>query len=446
MRVNGYIRSVRILLFACAFSPALGLGQTAKGPVDTIPDFTGNPGAGRRILLEKQCLRCHSVLGKGSLNAPDLAKIGGSHTYFQLVGLMWGHSPRMIDTLRKSGMKWPQFTSQQMEDMIAYLHSLGGLQENGDPLKGERLFAERSCVRCHRVGEAKDGVGPRLDSLGRHPSGVRMAMAMWNHGPAMSGVMQIKGITRPALDEDDVAQILAFIRARSRDGGSVEYSPMGDPAAGWKVLKSSGCTTCHGPQGRGDVGPDLAGAGARSVALIASKLWNHAPAMIQAMQRASIQVPVLDVRQTGDLMALLGFLGYVDTAGNLAHGRQLYEQKGCVQCHGHPGKGDGKFPDLANMEALRTRSGIASALWNHAPSMVEAMASEGNQVAWPRFVDDEMRDLIEYVSTAGQAAAPTTTAPATAAPASPAKATVPKPEAHPTHAAPSKSAPAAKGH
>lgn len=385
----------RPVFLAAALMVTLGL--FASGASGEEPERRhGDPGAGRRILTSSQCLRCHPVLGRGGRVAPDLAKLGGTYTYFQLVGQMWGHSPRMIEAVRSAGLVWPKFSPEELEDLVAYLHLLGETQEVGDPIQGEQLVAS-SCIQCHRVRDRGARVGPSLDFLGREPSGVRLVEAMWNHGPLMSETMRNLGIQRPRFSDTDLTHALAYIRRESGEPGPPNYTPLGDPAAGSEVFQTVGCAGCHGRTGEGGEAPGLTGSGPRGVTQIASRLWNHAPEMAKAMREAQVAIPVLGTDETRDLLAFLGFLGYVDRPADTVRGEVIYSQKGCVSCHGKPGGSDGLVPLWSDTAIFRSRSGIAAALWNHAPAMAEAMAKEASGLSWPRFLGDEARDLIGYL-------------------------------------------------
>jgi len=73
---------------------------------------------------------------------------------------------------------------------------------------------------------------------------------------------------------------------------------------------------------------------------------------------------------------------------------QLFESKGCARCHAlHENPSIG--PDLRTSQAVATPLQLATAMWNHAPSMYEPTRQAG--IPWPQFEGDEMRDLAAYL-------------------------------------------------
>jgi hypothetical protein len=41
-----------------------------------------------------------------------------------MVSALWGHGPRMLETMHQKNLDWPRFSAQQMSDLIAFLNSL----------------------------------------------------------------------------------------------------------------------------------------------------------------------------------------------------------------------------------------------------------------------------------------------------------------------------------
>jgi len=124
----------------------------------------------------------------------------------------------------------------------------------GDAAAGKRLF-ERHCALCHGI-DGKGGRGPALN---------RVHLA---HAPDDEELKSViaEGIppSMPEgwfLDEEDVANLAAFVRSLSK----IPPDPLpGDPARGAGVYAKSGCGGCHVMDGRGEgYGPELTGIGDR---------------------------------------------------------------------------------------------------------------------------------------------------------------------------------------
>src|SRR5947207_10343976 len=78
--------------------------------------------------------------------------------------------------------------------------------------------------------------------------------------------------------------------------------------------------------------------------------------------------------------------------GHAYRGAALLEQSKCTQCHSIQGRGGKAAPDLgARTSRQFTPALLASVMWNHAPKMWSAMASEG--IERPKLTDRDADDL-----------------------------------------------------
>lgn len=362
----------------------------------------GDPLDGGRVFLEKGCQKCHAIWGEGGTMGPDLGKGGMSNSVMQLAGLLWNHSPEMIEKMRERRIARPSINSAEMADLAAFLYYLDYFDPPGDAGKGEALFTDRGCVRCHAVGGRGGDVGPPLDSQKRFASPLFLAGAMWRHGPAMAQKMGELKVSRPRLGNNDLAHILAYIQRYSAER-SVEkvYMVPGSPARGEKVFAAKGCGRCHAIRGVGGrIGPDFDTKPLhQSVTEIAGRMWNHEPGMWAKMQTLGLPLPQFSDQELSDLIAYLFFLQYLDPPGNVEKGKTVYLEKGCVLCHyAPPGTEKLLAPDLARSAAVASPFELSSAMWNHAPVMEAQIRERG--LAWPRFQGNEVRDLIEYLRSA----------------------------------------------
>ncbi len=178
------------------------------------------------------------------------------------------------------------------------------------------------------------------------------------------------------------------------------FSTAHDPVAGEKLFTARGCVGCHAVAGTGGrVGPDLARtARPRTFFDLAAALWNHAPKMSARLRERGGERPRLDARELGDLTAYLYTLDYFDRKGDAGAGRRLFADKRCATCHGPTGRGTDAGPDLGTLKQHASPIALATAMWNHAPKMAEAMRARG--VPRPTFAPGELNDLIAYLRSA----------------------------------------------
>jgi mono/diheme cytochrome c family protein len=386
-------RWIPIVLAWCCLEGIAGVGVFAQSP-QTIP---GNPIDGRRIFVEGRCVRCHAIWGNGGNLGPDFATVGGGRSLQQLAGMFWNHTPRMIETVRERGFSWPTFSEEELADIISYIYYVKLFDEPGDSALGRRWFAEKRCMECHAVGGNGGTSAPPLDSYAEYISPIMLAEGLWNHGPLMQQrQMQQQGRALMFLGRE-IADIQAYIRSNSSmRGRKVRFLLPPDPTNGARLFAERQCAECHGRSGRGTAwGPDLRTATEQlRVSEIAGQLWNHSSAMAAAMDARNIRFPQFRGSEMADVIAFLYYLRFNETGGNAAVGEQLYLDKGCAACHQAEG-GNPVGPDLAHSDVVLTPLALATAMWDHAPAMYDQI-----QVAdadWPRFEDDEMRDLATYL-------------------------------------------------
>ena len=128
-------------------------------------------------------------------------------------------------------------------------------------------------------------------------------------------------------------------------------------------------------------------------------LWNHGPAMWAKMQALGIPVPQLADREMADLLAYLVFIQFANAAGDAAKGAAIFRDKSCAICHAVASGTTSPGPALARPAGRRSPLDWASVMWNHPPNTVEQLRERGS--AWPRFEDDEMRDLAAFLQAPG---------------------------------------------
>lgn len=364
-----------------------------------------DPLAGARIFEQKGCVKCHALGGEGGRIGPDLGKIYLKGSLYDIAGILWNHAPIMRERMQELKIQRPEFTPQEMSNLIAFLSAyqyyLAQLGRAGDPTAGERLFREKSCIKCHSFEEAWEKPGPSLKYYKNRYSLIGLAQVMWNHGPEMEKTMAKLNIIRPKFAGDEMIDLLAFLQTGGKDSGlEKSYLEPGSPNRGRKFFTDKGCIKCHAIRGQGGkIGPDL-GKGAtsqvRGMAELAGQLWNHEPAMWKKMQERSAKFIKFSEGEMADLVAYLYFVNYFDQPGAPEKGKKHFVEKGCIHCHSLAGKGGSVGPDLALTPELLSPAHIATQMWNHAPAMEEAAKTQ--RIPWPRFKPGEMVDILEYLA------------------------------------------------
>jgi mono/diheme cytochrome c family protein len=178
------------------------------------------------------------------------------------------------------------------------------------------------------------------------------------------------------------------------------FSPTQDPLVGSRIFGEKGCAKCHAIFGvGGKMGPDLARTQrSRSFYDLAAAMWNHLPKMTEQMRKAGIARPNLTPSETGDLIAFLYTANYFEKAADPKDGRRVFSDKRCITCHQVGGSGGVRGPSLDSLGQYNSPIFLAAAMWNHGPSMTEAMRAAG--ITRPNFTQAELQSLIAFIKSA----------------------------------------------
>lgn len=374
------------------FFPSVTLAQP-------VPSSAQDPLAGSRVFGSKGCSKCHAVNGVGGKVGPDLGKIRGPRSFYDLASALWNHLPGMAIEMRKRRISPPQLSPRETGDLIAFLATLNYFDPSGNPKTGKKLFSQKHCVVCHQIEGVGGVIGPSLDSIAQFGP-IYVATAMWNHGPAMAEAMAAKGIKRPVFKEEELRDLIAYLNSVSTLRGEQPlYVLPGRAREGERLFASNGCVDCHGVKGLGGpVGPPLAGRSRfQSLIGFAAAMWNKAPAMMREMKRRFVPVPQLQASEMADIIAYLYSVQYFAGPGDARRGQKIAEVKGCLGCHSAAGKGGKVGPPFERLKGLDQPITIIAAMWNHASAMEQKMREKA--VAWPVLNGGEMAALVGYLQT-----------------------------------------------
>ena len=398
MRDRSGVVAVAVLLLLISAMHAVA----QQPPAPFAPDW--GMLAGWNVYSEKGCGRCHAVRGVGGSGGPDLGRIPGSTSFFDIGAAMWNHLPRMGARMRATNTERPRLTALEASNVIAFIYTAQYFDESGDAKRGEGLFTSKACVTCHRVGGRGGATGPALDPLKRMNSPVLVAAAMWNHAPRMAEEFSRAGIARPGLSGKDLLDVIAYIQAAGETtSGDTQQVVPGTPERGRALFMEKKCASCHAVGGKGPrIGPDLGRAGHHvSLTEFAARMWNHAPAMTAKMREMKLEVPTLSGQEMADIVAHLFASRYFERAGDAKRGEAVVRSKGCLGCHAIAGKGAKVGGDFARSALVRTPGGLIAGMWNHA-AIMEAQA-EKRGVAWPELTGSELADVATYFGTLSRA-------------------------------------------
>jgi cytochrome c551/c552 len=167
-----------------------------------------------------------------------------------------------------------------------------------------------------------------------------------------------------------------------------------DPTAGRMIFVEKGCASCHDALHRSDHPPAVTKNS--SLPKLVTAMWNHAPKMWEAIEDRNIPYPEMSYEETGQLIAYLYFSQYVDGFGDPERGRQIFQEKQCVNCHfvGATLQASGKN-SKRGIGLIDNPITWTQIMWNHGAQMRAAM--QAKRVQWPKFTANDLRDLLAYV-------------------------------------------------
>lgn len=261
-----------------------------------------------------------------------------------------------------------------------------GATVSADSTRGAKVFETQGCVSCHSLNGIGPKVGPDLGRIAdRGFTPAALAATMWNHAPAMWAEMKKRGVARPAMDEQQSADLFAFFYSLRF------FEEPGDAARGKALFTSRRCSTCHGLTEAKPI------AGAKPVSQwtaaadpleLVETMWNHSSLMRTQMAKNNIRLPLLKGQELADLLVYTRratnrpAAPAVFRAASAEEGNALFESKKCSACHG-------TFTGFLS-GGLRDRSltDIAADMWNHGldMSLEDAKLAPG-----------EMRQIADFV-------------------------------------------------
>ena len=257
-------------------------------------DEPGDPKKGKLLMESKACIKCHPVKEEAK---ESLIRWGMYVNPILWAQMMWNHGPQMEEELKKKGLARVDFKGNEMVDLIAYIRSLSSRVEKiylspGDPQSGEKWFAQKGCIQCHAPSGEHD-----LTQKKDFPKTLaQFAGVMWNHSHEMWKEMKKKGMARPFLSPQEMADLVAYLFSTRY------FDEPGDHDRGKAVFNKKQCHLCHS---KGKTQNLTALKGQISPIFMAQTMWNHGPEMMEKMRKAKVSWQRIDAKEMVDLMEYL---------------------------------------------------------------------------------------------------------------------------------------------
>jgi len=150
--------------------------------------------SGEQLFQSKGCNGCHT----GKMALETLLK---NSTITQIAVEMWNHEPRMKQPS-------PQFSQEEMRQILAYVWARQYFQGNGNAERGKKVFSEKSCAVCHN--DPSSGA-PKLAGRKDGYSAITIVAALWGHGPRMLESMNQRKIAWPRFTGPQMSDLIAYL-------------------------------------------------------------------------------------------------------------------------------------------------------------------------------------------------------------------------------------------
>jgi mono/diheme cytochrome c family protein len=263
--------------------------------------------------------------------------------------------------------------------------ALQGADVSADSTRGAQVFELQGCVNCHALNGVGPAIGPDLGRIvDRGFTPASLAATMWNHAPAMWGETRLRNVPRPALDEQQSADLFAFFYSLRF------FEEPGDAARGKSLFTARQCSSCHGTTAAktGEAKPVTQWTDPGDPLALVETMWNHSTTMRAEMARRKIKLPNLSGQDLADLLVYVRSVqglprrGVAFHAGTPEQGKALFESKTCSQCHD---PATGFFSTGLGNETL---TDIAADMWNHGRDM---------SLRGQTFEPGQMREIAGYI-------------------------------------------------
>ncbi len=342
---------------------------------------------GAQVFADVSCSQCHRIGGNAAAAektiGPDLGRIiDRGFTPSLLASTMWNHAPTMWAAMDARKIAVKPMDDQAAADLFAFFYSKRFFENPGDAGRGKQLFTSRSCSACHGLTETKISGVQLVSHWTSLNDPIGMIEQMWNHASTMHDLMAVKNIKWPRLSGQDVADLIVYLRNIPANPPEPGVFRTASPASGEKLFETKGCLGCH-------TSPETflsAGLAGQTLTDVAADMWNHGIAMSSAGVRF----------QPGEMRDVASFIWtrrLLDNGGDAVRGKKVFAARNCSTCHDDASSG---APALAGTKDF-TGISIIAALWRHGPSMLSLMQQK--HLAWPRFSEKEMSDVIAYLNT-----------------------------------------------
>jgi cytochrome c551/c552 len=193
-----------------------GLALALLGGARAGAEGPGDAERGRALFTAKQCARCHVPRGQPG-TGPAVEELRRPQGAYELTGRFWNHSPAMFTTLTRDGIAWPEISTAEMADLMAYLQATPARDPPPDLFQGQVALVRKGCLKCHSYRGEGGWVGIELTEYhAGYRSAVGWAAAVWKHAPRMAEEARSRGMLYPRFSGAEMVNLVGLLRSTAK--------------------------------------------------------------------------------------------------------------------------------------------------------------------------------------------------------------------------------------
>jgi cytochrome c2 len=128
-----------------------------------------------------------------------------------IAGSMWNHGPKMWAKMAERGIAVPSLTTEEMSDLTSYLYFLQFVDSPGVAARGQVVYQEKRCGKCHTLSGIGGTVGPDLTAAEKLKTPLEVVTEMWNHASTMEQKMLEESVEWPVFKGGEMADLMAYL-------------------------------------------------------------------------------------------------------------------------------------------------------------------------------------------------------------------------------------------
>jgi cytochrome c551/c552 len=188
----------------------------------------GDAGRGKRVFEEKHCSECHGHSQHPLSVARSVEEWGSLRDPIAFAGEMWNRSPSMLQRCAREGVRFPRFTSRELNDLTVYLANLPASRNRaicfriGSVETGRAVFQASGCAGCH---EGRRSLEKRTAQL----TMADISAAFWNHSLD-------RAENRQRMSYDDMSALVSYLSFLADRRNRLR---------GRRIFVKKNCAGCH---------------------------------------------------------------------------------------------------------------------------------------------------------------------------------------------------------